>query len=406
MAPQALDGDNRRRLFDKLCILLIIFITLVSVVRWSSLYPDFIDSYYHMAVIRAFSDSGGVVFHDYWEYAPAGRPHVYAPLVHIIGYLLHSIGLSIYTVGQIISWWPYPVSFLAVWLWLRNVTGPRSAFFAIALLLGPSAWFMNQTAFTANSVALVLAPLTFLAFSKEKYVTAAVLATLACYSHGSGLVVPAALLLYGIHRPRLLLKRVLPVVGAALLAFLPWAIHVYSNRNLMSLARMGGDTLMQLGNFQIFLLLMPLALVGLMFAYLRRGKALMLPSFLFAFAVMIPMGYAHRFWRFKQLSSIRRARRLRYQQHHRMARKEIRVEAARNRFRCRSHHHIPYSRSGYRIRSGSGTRRTGEWCAKTRRTRRRNGAKVFDHLPARSSAANARNRQTHRNESDAERGRR
>ena len=43
---------------------------------------------------------------------------------------------------------------------------------------------------------------------------------------------------------------------------------------------------------------MPIAFIGLIFSYLRRGKALILPSFLLGFIVMFPMGYAHRFWRF------------------------------------------------------------------------------------------------------------
>ena len=124
-------NNDSNRLYDRLCAVLIVFITLVSVINWNDLYPNPVDSYYHMAVIRAFSDSGGLVLHDYWEYAPAGRPHLYAPTTHIIGFVLSRIGLSMSFIGQIMSWLPYPMSFVVMWLWLRNSIGARGAFLGV-----------------------------------------------------------------------------------------------------------------------------------------------------------------------------------------------------------------------------------------------------------------------------------
>lgn len=286
--------NNSNRLYDRLCIVLIVFITLVSIINWKSLYPNPVDSYYHMAVIRAFSDSGGLVLHDYWEFAPAGRPHLYAPTTHIIGFVLSKTGLGMSIIGQIMSWLPYPLSFVVMWLWVRNSIGARGAFFAIALLAGPADWFFSQTAHWANAFVLIMAPLAFLSFEKQKYFIATLCSIIACYSHGSGLLVPATILLYGIHRPSLLKKAII-TSAISVAAFSPWLMHVYANRNLVTTAR---PAFFQLESFRLFVVIMPLAVAGIFLAYKRRGNALILPCFLLSFLVMFPMGYAHRFWQF------------------------------------------------------------------------------------------------------------
>jgi hypothetical protein len=289
--------DNSNWLYDRLCIVLILFITLVSILNWNNLYPNPVDSYYHMAVIRAFSDSGGLVLHDYWEFAPAGRPHLYAPTTHLIGFILSLLGLSMSVIGRVMSWLPYPLSFVVMWLWLRNAIGARGAFFALALLAGPADWFFSQTAHWANVFVLLLAPLAFLFFEKQKYFIATTISILACYAHGSGLLVPAAILLYGIHRPSLF-KPAIISAAVSIIAFAPWLIHVYANRNLMTTAR---PSFLQIENFRVFVFPMPLALAGIFLAYRHRGNSLILPCFLLSFIVMFPMGYAHRFWQFNSI---------------------------------------------------------------------------------------------------------
>ena len=311
-ALQRISGSYGRgdplRVYDSLSWVLIGFITIVSVLRWGALYPHFVDVYYHMGVIRGFSQAGGVVLWDFWEYAPVGRPHVYAPLLHCIGLLPNSLGLSVYAIASVMSWFFYPLSFVLAWRWVRTVAGRRAAFFVVALLAGPTAWFFNQAGHTANALALLLVLGALLAYAKERYITCALVSALACYAHGAGFVAPAAVLLMGIHESIFLrgkgfrkrfapLGRAMAIVLAVLVLFLPWALHLYANRALIKETH-AGEGFWQFGDLPMNLLLGPLAAVGLILAYAKRGKALAFPSFLLAFIVLFPMSYGHRFWRF------------------------------------------------------------------------------------------------------------
>jgi len=62
-------------------IILVNFILLLY--RWE-MFPKFIDIYYHFSVVKGFEIANGIVFHDFWEYAPGGRPHLYPPFFHIL----------------------------------------------------------------------------------------------------------------------------------------------------------------------------------------------------------------------------------------------------------------------------------------------------------------------------------
>jgi hypothetical protein len=222
-----------------------------------------------MGVIRGFSQAGGLVLWDFWEYAPVGRPHVYAPLLHCAGLLLHGLGMSVYAIGSVLSWLFYPLSFVLAWRWVRSVAGKRAGFFVVALLAGPTAWFFNQAGHTANALALLLVLGALVAYTKERYITCA--------------LAP--------------LGRAAAIVLAVLVLFLPWALHLYANRALIGKTHAGGG-FWQFGDLPMNLLLAPLAAVGLILAYAKRGKALAFPSFLLAFLVLFPMSYGHRFWRF------------------------------------------------------------------------------------------------------------
>lgn len=283
--------------FRRLSILFIGFATALTFLNWSKTYPVFIDSYYHMAAVEGFRQAGGVVLRDFWSFAPHGRPHIYAPFLHALGYLFTTVGVSPLGYIRVVSWSCYPLSLLLTWLWMRKVGGERTAFIALILLCGPEAWYFNQTAHTANAVALVLALSSFLAFESGRRGTAGVLGVLGVYSHGAGLIIPTYYLLYALHRPSQA-KRAITIGVVSMFAYAPWLLHVYASRALVEKASFSGGTVWQLGDFRVYVVLMPLAVLGLVVAYVQRKRMLCVPPLLYSFLVLVPLGYAHRFWLF------------------------------------------------------------------------------------------------------------
>ena len=242
------ESDRRSAVYDHLAAVLLGLIVLSSLVHGSNIYPVFMDVYYHMATVEGFRQAGGVVLRDYWSFAPEGRPHIYAPFVHALGFLLSHLNVNSLAFGAGISWLCYPLSLLCTWRWLRGCTGPRAALLSLALLAGPERWLFNQTAHTANAVALVLAPLAFLAFQRRKFMTCGLLTTLALYSHGAGMVVPITILLFG-----LLGRKAGPALRCSLipLAFVaPWFLHVIANRALIGETRHGRRRVLAMGDLR------------------------------------------------------------------------------------------------------------------------------------------------------------
>ena len=79
--------------WDYCSIILITLTVFILIYRWE-MFPKFIDIYYHFSVVKNFDFVNGLVIHDYWEYAPAGRPHLYPPLFHLIILLFMKSGIN------------------------------------------------------------------------------------------------------------------------------------------------------------------------------------------------------------------------------------------------------------------------------------------------------------------------
>jgi len=298
---------DKERFARRLSIALLCLLTLASLLHFKDLYPQFIDVNYHMGAIEGMRQAGGLVLWDFWEQAPAGRPHLYPPTLHIAGRLACLLGMSPWAFVTLLSWAMWPVSLLMTWLLARRLSGERGGLLALALLAGPQKWFFCQAALTANAVALSLSLGAILLYLDRKYLAAGVAAFLAATTHGSGVVAVVTIVLASIPHTKLLLKRALPILAGVAVGCAPWAFHM-TKHSAISEARF--SDILQLHAFRFDYLLLPLALAGVVLlvreAVLRRRagdheeavKAAVLPAFLLAFIVMFPMAYAHRFWGF------------------------------------------------------------------------------------------------------------
>mgnify|MGYP005836860821 CR=1 FL=1 len=286
-----LEGPERR--WEIYGVLVLAFVAIASAARWR-LYPVFADPYYHMAVIEGFDQAGGIVSDDFWEMAPSGRPHLYPPSLHAAGHVAGFLGVSARSFVTFVSWAFYPLSLLAAWLWLREVSGPRGAFFGVALLLGPGAWFWNQTVHTANALVMVVAPLALLALERERFLACAAANFVATAAHPMGLFLPAALAANAFLRRERLLPGLLAALAPAAL-YLPWLVHVWAHRAFLSAVRLGRAVEAADRGFDAGALALGFAALGLVEIGLGGRKALGLVGPALGFAVAVPLGLAGRF---------------------------------------------------------------------------------------------------------------
>ncbi len=290
MSPERRVGDaedpgERWRAYG---LLLIALVAIASAGRFR-LYPVFVDSYYHMAVIEGFDRAGGIVARAFWEMAPGGKPHLYPPALHAAGHLVGLFGLSARSLVTFLSWASYPLSVLTLWLWLREVAGPRAAFFGAALLLGPGAWFWNQTVHTANALVMVVMPLALLALERERFLACAAANFAAVAAHPMGLCLPPALLANALLRKKRMLAGVAAAAAPAVL-YLPWLAHVWANRAFFSPVRLGRVVELERSGFHVGVIAL-----GLAGALWKRREALGVLGPLVGFGLAVPLGFGGRF---------------------------------------------------------------------------------------------------------------
>ncbi len=302
---------RRRDPFDLLAGLFLL-LCLVLILANLSMYPVYLDIPYHMAVTRAFREAGGVVTWDFWDSAPSGRPHIYPPLMHVGMSLLEDVGLSPETVATMVCVVMFPLILISMWWAVRKLFGPRAAFYSLALLAVPYAFFyqagitiaasavlaltplmflaMEKDRKLAASAVLALTPLMFLAMEKDRKLAASLLLAMCLYAHlVLGHLAALALAVYMLHR-RELWKRTAVILAAAYLLYLPWGVVVASNLGSFSVSEPGMG-----GGFALHILLWGLAAAGVVVCYLRRRQYYLLPAYLIS---MVPIAffYSHRFW--------------------------------------------------------------------------------------------------------------
>jgi hypothetical protein len=280
---------RRRNTCDILAVLFIVACLILILVN-ISMYPVFLDIPYHMAVTRGFQEAGGVTTWDFWDYAPAGRPHIYPPLLHVIMSLLVDTGMPMEFTATLVCLAMFPLILLSLWWAMRKVFGPRAALYAVVLAGVPYAFFWQTGVTIAASLVLALTPLVFLALEKDRKAAAAVLLALCLYSHlVLGHLVALALFIYMLHR-REAWRKILGVLVVAYVLYLPWGINVLSNLSSFSASEPGAG-----GGFALHLLLWGLAAAGFVVCYLRKKQYYLLPAY---FLSMIPIVffYSNRFW--------------------------------------------------------------------------------------------------------------
>jgi len=274
--------------YDVLALGIIVVSTLLSLKRLN-IFPVFVDIFYHMSTAKGFDIAGGIVLHDFWEFAPLGRTHLYPPLLHVIMAFMYEF-LPMVTVGKIISFIMFPLVQLSVFFYTREIFDRKTAFYVVLLITIPFNFYRSQALTNATSLVLVLTPLIFWAVEKNKLLSSVILMSLALYTHISmSHIVGAALIIYAVTNKDKR-KMILKTLAFSYLLFLPWMIHILINYGEMTSETFG--TILQ---SEIHLIPMFFGFIGLVYCFLKK-KYYYLPAMYFLSMIVILYKYPMRFW--------------------------------------------------------------------------------------------------------------
>jgi hypothetical protein len=267
--------------------LIIGFLAFLLVFRWP-LLPNFLDIYYHLASAEGFAKAGGFVTHDFWSYAPAGRPHLYPPLFHFVILTLLKTGLSPLFVARLLDATVFPVLLAVIWFFMRSLFNVRLAFFSVLISASLYSFYLSSSNFMPATFACIFGLLSLWAQEKGKIVSAAIFLSLAFYSH---VQIPWFFVLtfiaYGfLNRPRLTACLTVILCGIALSS--PLIAYLFRNRHFYNPSLMYENFILE---FNLYLLL---AFFGIGRAVRERGRFFLLLALAIAITPFI-FSYSYRY---------------------------------------------------------------------------------------------------------------
>ncbi|MBU4376757.1 MAG: hypothetical protein KKD29_04685, partial [Candidatus Omnitrophica bacterium] len=305
-------------LYLLLALIIITAICISSLMWWQDRYPGYIEFYniaYQASNAVGFLRCGGFTLTNFW--APdftEGVPNTYFPFFQIIELFMLERGAGIYFLTYWLTWLMLPLSFLIMLFFSVRLYGLRAGLYTISLVSLAFLWTDKHLTNPAQSVAMILIMLVFLALVYKRYIAAFILSLCCMASHTLGLIIVPGILLYGIHQRRQR-KSVFIMLGIILLlgAFLLGTIFIDNNLRVAMAVKfqaLGANifsrdlkgeiigslrTMLDVKN-QNHVFLGWLALAGLVICYIRRGKFLILPSIFLAFFPIAWTGDKIRFW--------------------------------------------------------------------------------------------------------------
>jgi hypothetical protein len=228
------------------------------------LAPRFLDIYYHLGVMNGFDRAGGWTPVASWEFAPAGRPHLYPPLLHFAMLLFRRLGLSAIDVGRLVDCASWPLLLFSFHALAKRTLSARGAFFALLLfssVVPVSLYAPTQAAF---NLAAVLGIWAFV-WRREGRTVLFVLATGLCfYAHSlGGWLCFLTLVLDSLGSAGR--RRSLSALACALVLGLPILVHQWRNAAYFSFVRVK-----ELEVYELDLLLMALSAAALLGAACDR----------------------------------------------------------------------------------------------------------------------------------------
>ncbi len=190
---------------------------------------DASDVAYHIATAQSFIRDGGVTLWETWGSLPEGRPHLYPPVYHILISAILSLGLSPSSAEFFIVFFNIVGLLFIGWYGIRKLFDAQIAFWYV-LSLSSSLLLLNSMSMTGPAFfVLNLSPFIILLIKKQKALMAGLLLLLLFYTHMIfPWLVAGALIVWSLCNKKYL-KTTLCIVGAAIVFYSPWLVHILSN---------------------------------------------------------------------------------------------------------------------------------------------------------------------------------
>jgi len=263
---------------------------LLQCIRWSILLQS-MDIYYHLLTAWGFIQAGGYSNWDFWQYAPAGRIHIYPPLFHLLLAGLIKSGVNqiiLAKLGEVVI----PSLFLAVlWKFIKAHYGNRLAFLVILVFFSSFSFYLSLINHLPATLAFVFGILAWDQFFKGKLLRSGLLLAACFYTHiGLSWFFTLAFLLYVLINKEEK-KGGLFILGTALILALPMIIK--EAHALKFISSLGLD-MRERYLSQVKVIDLLFALAGLAIALKRRGRYVLFLTFFIAGLIFLL--YPYRFF--------------------------------------------------------------------------------------------------------------
>ncbi|MFA7652553.1 MAG: hypothetical protein WCY42_02120 [Candidatus Omnitrophota bacterium] len=247
--------------------LVISSLLVLQLTRWLIL-PQFMDIYYHLLTAQGFIQAGGYSGWDFWQYAPAGRPHIYPPFFHLALAGFIQAGVNPVILAKLCESLIPVVLLITLWKFIKDNYGPELAFFSALLFFSSSSFYLSLLNHIPATLSLIFGILSLSQLFKKRLLRSAILLSLVFYTHiGISFFFAMTFLIYGLLNKEIR-KRATGVLLTALILGLPIIIKELS---VLKFMHTFGFNLHEKYLCQIKIIESILGVIGL-FQSLKRGK--------------------------------------------------------------------------------------------------------------------------------------
>lgn len=202
--------------------------TLLWMARWPA-FPLVLDPYYHLLVASQIADAGGPFLHEWWQYAPVGRPHLYPPILHLILAGGLGAGIAPLTVIRIASVVAVPALIFSLFLVARRMMPSEEALCVLWMSLIPFGFHLHSAVTLAATLGVIQLLWFIVALERGKAIAVGALFGLLTYTHlGLPWIALISAVVYVLLRPQT--RATLWRGSWGLLLALPWWIHLARHR--------------------------------------------------------------------------------------------------------------------------------------------------------------------------------
>ncbi len=266
---------------DRIAWVSLLVFTVLWVARWPILPPG-LDSSYHLCIAQPVREAGGPMVYEWWEYAPAGRPHLYPPLVHLLIALLLKAGCPPLMAIRLLSALIVPMVVWTLYVVTRRLWTPVVALSCLLLAAIPFSFHLKLAETLASGLALCELLWFMVAIRGRRTIAAACLLGLMWYTHlGIPWVAVMSMgwawLMKAIPRDR----RLWISLAAGVLLGSPWLWHLGMHLDAIHVIRRYENELLD-----VIPLLYLFALAGAWRAWRQGGGVRLLVSLWLGFCVM------------------------------------------------------------------------------------------------------------------------